>query len=70
MADVKKFKTSKDLEAMKAKELNEEVDIREKELYLMKVKHSLNELKQTHVIKKLRRYIARIKTFIKVATKQ
>ena len=38
----------------------------EKKLFVLKMKLELNELKQTHLIKFLRRYIARLKTLANV----
>lgn len=61
-----KLKSREDLEKMKETELKKEFVSAEKRLYEMKMKKALNELKQTHLIKPLRRYIASIKTLSSV----
>lgn len=64
---MKKIKDLKLLELNTLKELNEENMKKElhsawKRTFVLKMKLSLGELKQHHLIKVLRRYIARIKT--------
>lgn len=64
------MKEIKDLKLKDRKKLNElsEADLKteltnsSKNLYILKMKKELGELKQTHLIKVLRRYIARLKT--------
>lgn len=64
---MKEIKDLKLQDISKLKELNE-VDLKkelrnsEKKYFTLKMKKELNEVKQTHLIKFLRRYIARIKT--------
>jgi len=57
-----KLKSVKDIEALKEQDLRKELQGSEKKLFEMKMKKELNELKQTHLIKPLRRYIAALKT--------
>lgn len=64
---MKEIKDLKLQEITKLKDLNEkdlkaELVKTSKELYLLKMKKELGELKQTHLIKVLRRYVAQIKT--------
>ncbi|EKD66485.1 MAG: hypothetical protein ACD_49C00038G0019 [uncultured bacterium (gcode 4)] len=44
--------------------LNKELLKAKKEMFILKMKHFANELKQTHLIKAYRKYIARLNTFI------
>lgn len=56
-----KNQTHKDisaLEAMDATELAKEIANAEKELFLLKMKHLANELKQSHLLGAQKRYIA------------
>jgi large subunit ribosomal protein L29 len=57
-----KLKDNASLKKLDAKTLKEELTINSKKLFELSMKKSLGELKQTHLIKALRRYIARIKT--------
>jgi len=57
-----KLKSSKDIAALKEADLRKEIQTSEKKLFEMKMKKELNELKQTHLIKPVRRYIAALKT--------
>ncbi len=57
-----KMKSTKDISALKEQDLRDEITSSEKKLFEMKMKKELNELKQTHLIKPLRRYIAALKT--------
>lgn len=50
------------LNSLSEVELKKELNISEKKYFTMRMKKQLGELKQTHVIKFLRRYIARINT--------
>lgn len=44
--------------------LKKELNTAKKELFLLKMKHFANELKETHLIKLYRKYIARLNTFL------
>ena len=57
-----KMKPQADLEKLTAEKLNEEVKSSEKMLYTMRMKLAVGEMKQTHLVKTLRRYIASLKT--------
>ena len=57
-----KLKSVADIQSLKEDALREEIQAIEKKLYEMKMKKELNELKQTHFIKPLRRYVAALKT--------
>jgi ribosomal protein L29 len=57
-----KLKDNASLRKLDAKALKEELTINSKKLFELSMKKSLGELKQTHLIRALRRYIARIKT--------
>ena len=64
---MKEIKDLKLIDIAKLKELNEkdlwtELKKASKNLYVLKMQKQLGELKQTHLIKVLRRYIARINT--------
>ncbi len=50
----------------KIKDLNNELFILYKELFNLKLKLSLNKLKQTHLIKLCKKKISLIKTFITI----
>jgi len=64
------MKEIKDLNLKELKKLNEldekglksELSTSAKTLYVLSMKKELGELKQTHLIKPLRRYIAQVKT--------
>ena len=57
-----KLKSSKEIEALDEKGLKAEIVTSAKKLFEMKMKKELNELKQTHLVKPMRRYIAVLKT--------
>jgi len=57
-----KLKDNAALRKLDAKALKEELTTNSKKLFELSMKKSVWELKQTHLIKALRRYIARIKT--------
>ena len=63
-----KMKAVDALSKLSAEELANEVKWAEKLLYTLKMKLAVGELKQTHLVKALRRYVASIKTLIQ--TKQ
>jgi len=56
------LKENAELRKLDSKSLKEELTSKSKKLYELSMKKSLGELKQTHLIKALRRYIARVKT--------
>lgn len=56
------LKSKKDLEKLDKSELNKELVSAKKKMFGLKMKLQLNELKQTHLVKFLRRYIALLKT--------
>jgi len=60
------LKSFKDLEKLDEKSLKEEYLAASKKMFTLNMKLQLRELKQTHLIKFLRRYIARIKTLSKI----
>lgn len=57
-----KIKDLKKLNELSDKLLKQELEDSSKNLYVLKMKKQLDEQKQTHLIKFLRRYIAQIKT--------
>ena len=57
-----KLKDVADLRKSDMKSLKKELVEKSKKLYELSMKKELNELKQTHLIKALRRYIATVKT--------
>lgn len=57
-----KLKAQKDLNSMELVDLKKELVNAKKMMFELKMKLELNELKQTHLIKSLRRYIAVINT--------
>ena len=61
-----KLKTISDLRKLSKKDLKAEIKLSEKNLFILKMKKEAGELKQTHLIKFLRRYIARINTLVNI----
>lgn len=64
MKEIKDLKL-KSLDAVKkltAEKMQEELNSAQKTLFALKMKLRLGELKQTHLVKFLRRYIASVKT--------
>ncbi len=57
-----KMKSKTELSKLSADKMNEEIKSAEKMLYTMRMKLAVWELKQTHLMKALRRYIASLKT--------
>lgn len=57
-----KLKENAELRKLDSKSLKEELVGKSKKLYELSMKNNLNELKQTHLIKSLRRYIATVNT--------
>lgn len=62
LKDLKLMDNSKLLD-LSADELKVELVKSEKNLFILRMKKQTGELKQTHLMKPLRRYIAKIKTF-------
>lgn len=58
------LKPIKDLQGLDLAGLNTELTSAEKKLFDLRMKLELNELKQTHLIKSLRRYIAALNTLV------
>jgi len=57
-----KLKSLEDLRKMKSEDLGKELKDAQKKLFSFEMKLALNEFKQTHLVKFLRRYVARVKT--------
>ncbi len=62
-----KMKSSDALKKLSADKVTEEIKGAEKMLYTLKMKLSVGEVKQTHLVKALRRYIASLKTLANIA---
>ena len=58
------MKTKKDLKAMDADKLKKELAHARGEHFSVRMKHAQGELKETHQVRSMRRYVARLKTFI------
>lgn len=61
-----KLKDDSKLNSLDKKGLNEEIISSMKNLFILKMKKEKGELKQTHLIKFLRRYIAKVKTLVNI----
>lgn len=61
-----KLKDDSKLNSLDKKGLNEEITSSMKNLFVLKMKKEKGELKQTHLIKFLRRYIAKVKTLVNI----
>jgi len=57
-----KLKSKSELWKLDSKKLTEELNSAKSQLFNLKMKLQLDELKETHLVKILRRYIALIKT--------
>lgn len=57
-----KLKKIIELQNLNQQDLKKELVTSEKQLFEMRMKRELNELKQTHFSRPLRRYVAQIKT--------
>ena len=57
-----KLKTKQEVQKLDEKTLKAEYTNSEKQLYVLKMKLATDELKQTHLIKFMRKYIAFLKT--------
>lgn len=56
------MKTTKDLRKLELSDLRKELVETQKKLFELTMKLELNELKQTHLIKQLRKYVAVLNT--------
>ncbi len=61
---VTQHKGLNDLKSLERTELTRELESARRELYILNMKKNLGELKQPHVLKGQRRYIAQISTFL------
>lgn len=59
-----KLKSLEDLRKATPDDLRKDLKEAEKKLFSFSMKLELNELKQTHLIKFLRKYVARLKTLL------
>lgn len=57
-------KSLTDLKALSNTELQTELTSARRDLYILTMKKELGELKQSHLMKKSRKYIAQISTFL------
>lgn len=57
-------KSLADLKALSKSELQTELTSARRDLYILTMKKELGELKQSHLMKKSRKYIAQISTFL------
>jgi large subunit ribosomal protein L29 len=57
-----KLKSISDLVALNKEQLKKELTVSMKNLFVLKMKKEKGELKQTHLITFLRKYIAKVKT--------
>jgi len=67
MKDLTKLKKAKDLRNLNAEDLQKELDQATKDLYSVRMGLKFNTERQTHTVRPLRKYVARINT---VATEQ
>jgi ribosomal protein L29 len=63
-SQVSELKSLSDLKSLDRTELARELESARRELYILTMKKNLGELKQPHVLKGQRRYIAQISTFL------
>ncbi|MDQ7009531.1 MAG: 50S ribosomal protein L29, partial [Candidatus Gracilibacteria bacterium] len=61
-----KLKDNSKLNSLDKKGLNEEIALSMKNLFVLRMKKEKGELKNTHIIKFLRRYIAKVKTIANI----
>jgi ribosomal protein L29 len=57
-------KSLADLKILSKSELQTELNTARRDLYILTMKKELGELKQSHVMKQARKYIAQISTFL------
>ena len=62
--ELTELKSISDLKSLDRTELSQELESARRELYILTMKKNLGELKQSHVLKGQRRYIAQISTFL------
>lgn len=60
------LKEKKVLQTLDAEWLLKELKEAQKELYILKIKKVSNELKETHLLKMYKTYIARINTYLEI----
>ena len=58
------MKSLADLKTLSKSELQTELNTARRDLYILTMKKELGELKQSHVMKQARKYIAQISTFL------
>lgn len=58
------MKSLADLKTLSKAELQTELNTARRDLYILTMKKELGELKQSHVMKQARKYIAQISTFL------
>ena len=61
-----KLKEISKLNSLSKEELKKEITESMKNLFVLRMKKEKGELKQTHLIKFLRRYIAKVKTLVNI----
>lgn len=61
---MKWFKDNKSLAQLDLEALRKELRVIQAEYYVLRMKHVANELKQTHLLKANRAYMARLETYI------
>jgi len=57
-----KMKSSDAVRKLSAEKITEEIKTAEKTLFTLRMKLAVGEVKQTHLIKAMRRYVASLKT--------
>lgn len=57
-------KTLSTLKELEKNELLDELQSARKEFYVLSMKKELGELKQTHILRSMRKYIAQVSTFL------
>ena len=63
-ANATELKSLSDLKTLDRSDLARELESARRELYILTMRKNLGELKQPHVLKGQRRYIAQISTFL------
>lgn len=58
------FKDLEVLESLEAGEIRKEIEGARKEFFILRMKHTMGELKQPHLLRKYRKYIAQASTFL------
>ncbi|EKE30091.1 MAG: hypothetical protein ACD_2C00046G0003 [uncultured bacterium (gcode 4)] len=62
---MKGLKDNKALATLDAEGLRKELSKANQDLYVLKMKHLANELKETHLLKAHKSYVARLNTYLK-----